>query len=449
MIPTSNALLQAWQWCVRKPFFQTSLIFDKERGLDPQTFIACQSVACDPLKFVKCGTNSLAPEYDYLNNVEDRVLAVEIVRECQGLFGGIINSSADVTFTNYDGRYSQYGDFAIKCDGDSVNLGEPLNTSAGIPIRIAGGFEWLQEDCTRYAEANVLFTGITTGFPELVSGYLGRDTARFNATDYITELLSVVKESDWQATNLPITQVIEMLLSQNGINIQILGTSTTNITYNFVAGTTLDEYIQDLLILDMGRLYQTEDGRLVYESGAYKTLNQHVWEYDTWTNVIDLSSQTFTDIVNTVTVKNGLETTDPAYISATVKDDTSISQYGRYVITISNRYITTQAEAVALGNAYLQRYANSSQAREIKTIANPSIQVGDYISLEERFETDTRDGCCKILTVLNKYRVCKIVDSYNSSDGWVQTLNITKDRVFEKFIACESRACDKDRLVAC
>ena len=219
-------------------------------------------------------------KYDY-EDVSNRVVGVEYVREQDPVMGGGILSMADITLSNYD-------DYFTPGSGSSID-GYVLPYR---PIKIHIGFE---------DESVPIFIGITEKMPVIDEE---KKTISFHCIDFCKSIFNYPLDEAVLYTDYRTDEIIAELLQLAGL---------TSLQYSLDTGFNVIPYFYagkgDKLGGVLRRLAQSEFGNIYMdEQGMIRFVNRQNWESssEVWTfnrsNIISMETPKQDDIINVVEV---------------------------------------------------------------------------------------------------------------------------------------------------
>lgn len=439
MLNSSPAFQKMKEHCIRKPIADPSIVWDRSVY---DTFILCEDSLCDPNKVLFCSQFAgIIKPYRYGDFSERcRLISWEYNFERGEFWGGLVKSFADITLSNYDGRYSYFYNAPFyDCNDNEVSVKEGYNTNPGLPLKLRTGFRWKDDNCQTQEELITRFIGYSTDYPDITSSDGARSTARIHFEDAIAVIEDYPIPYDINISNLQVAAAIgQVLASINVTSYYYPDIGTRFVSFTAQAGEKVGDILKKLVFLELGYFYQNENGILIFETLDYlnnKNDSAPVKVLDTYNHIVDISQESWNDIKNIITVKKDNTT------SYTAKSVGSISVYGASELTITNEYISDAAECEYLANKLLNLHSFGTRKRTITIIADPTLQVGDKITIKERVTKDKRTGCCKPIHQKTDYLITRINGS--GQLPYIQKLVLNRIGIAKKcFVLCETQLCD-------
>lgn len=408
--------------CTRKPVTTVAAVFDRATQEDLRPFTFCEDQFCDPNVLWACSSLDVLPAFDFAqNDITCDVVSVQVVRQCDRPLGSLTKSYADICLANPNGKYTQWSNGTFQdCEDVDTFFPAPVDVTQGLPIQIGGGYRW--GTCDEKEETICLFTGLTDRNPRYTNQSGGNSLVCLHAVDSVGKALELLIPSDIVFDDVPVHEAIKTLLSAVGVYVDVSGCdSQCNVSFTAEANDQVKDYLANLIMLDTGRFYADEKGRFKYECESGD--QECVYEINTYDHVISTERPSVKDVYNIVKVQ---QFTNPGGVEETVSDQASVDTFGPSSLTITNPLIDSPQKAQDIGNRLLGLYSQGSFQRTVEIVGIPQLQVGDVICLRERVGSKAGDCTCESVYQTVKYRLCKIIDTYNG-EGHSQKL--TMDRV--------------------
>lgn len=424
MIAVSEAFDFWNSHCVRKPISTVAAVFDRATDEGLRAFTFCEDEFCDPDVVWACSSLDVLPTYDFAqNDISCDVVSVQVVRQCDKPLGSLVKSYADICLSNSRGKYSQWASGSFQdCSDEDIDYPQPVDVTQGLPIQIGGGYKWNKDGCDDMRETVCMFTGLTDRSPRYTNQGGGNELVCFHAVDNVGKALELLIPEDVVFDDVPVSEAITTLLASVGVYVDTDCESTCTVSFTAEENKQVKDYLANLIMLDTGRFYADEKGNFKYDCNNCVDTDCD-YEINTFDHIISTERPSVKDVYNIVKVQ---QFTNPGGVEITATDPSSIEQFGPSSLTITNPLIDNEDKANELGQRILSLYAKGSFERTVEIYGIPQLQVGDIICLKERIATRSGDCKCENIYQSVKYKLCKIVDTYNTSG---HTQRLTMDRV--------------------
>lgn len=240
--------------------------------LELDTFIACESIACDPSTIVQCDgvADWFLYDYEYSRcDVKEFEVVSEILEPNQCI-GSVIKSRADVTFCNTKRQHNPEvpedcvdGNCGIECDCKN----EPILDT---PFRISNG--WICEG-SGYEELVNIFWGVLEKSPTIDNVGGANFCATYRLIDYIDKLENLTLNSDLLLFDVTADQILAAIFQDVGLasSYALQQGSYNQCAFYAPAGTSVGDILLPLVQSELG-IFTQDPATGVFQFQNYETL---------------------------------------------------------------------------------------------------------------------------------------------------------------------------------